>query len=219
MKLFKNREEAGNLIGKYLNKYLEDKEDAIILAIPRGGVPVAYYVAKETGIPFYFVISSKITSPSDPELALGAVDIEGNYVISDFARRIYNQEQLEIFKKMALEKNKEKAKKYGFKDIDLKDKIAIIVDDGVATGYTAIVSSLYAKKKGAKKVILAVPVCPSDAIYRLKDYFNDIICLERIDSPYFAVGMYYEDFHQVEDEEFFDYIEKAKKEKIFLEKE
>jgi predicted phosphoribosyltransferase len=213
---FKNRKEAGELLGKELNKYLtdEEKQNAVILAIPRGGVPVAYYVSKETGIPFNIVITKKITSPAEPEAALGAVAVDGSYIISDYAKRWYSEEKLLKFKETAYQEALKRAKKYGYKDLDLKGKIVIIIDDGVATGYTAMSAGMLAKKKGASKVIIAVPVCPSDSVYRLKEVFDDVICLYRSNNPFFAVGAFYDDFHQVEDDEFFEYIEKAKKENL-----
>lgn len=213
---FKNRKEAGKLLGEELNKHLtdEEKKNAVILAIPRGGVPVAYYVSKETGIPFNIVITKKITSPEEPEAALGAVAVDGSYIISDYAKRWYSEEKLLQFKETAYKEALKRAKKYGYKDIDLKGKTVIIIDDGVATGYTAMSAGMLAKKKNAKKAVIAVPVCPSDSIYRLKEVFDDVICFHRSDSPFFAVGAFYEDFHQVNDNEFFEYIEKAKKENL-----
>ncbi len=213
---FKNREEAGILLGQYIKDELseEEKKDAIILAIPRGGVPVAYYISKETGIPFYIVITKKITNPAEPEAALGAVALDGSYILSEYAKKLYSPELLENFAQQAYEEAQERAKKYGFREIDLTDKTVLIVDDGVATGYTAIAASLYAKNKGAKKVILAVPVCPLDSLPRLAKYFDKVICLYKADVPFFAVGAFYKDFHQVEDREFFNYIAKALEEDL-----
>jgi len=91
----------------------------------------------------------------------------------------------------------------------------IIVDDGVATGYTAIASAGFAKKRGAKRVIVAVPVCPKDVAKRFKDYADEFLCYHRSSEMSFAVGMFYRDFHQLSDEEAFDYIEKAKKGGLF----
>ena len=215
---FKNRKEAGKLLGKELNKYLteEEKQNAVILAIPRGGVPVAYYVSKATGIPFNIVITKKITSPEEPEAALGAVAVDGSYIISDYAKKWYSEEKLQQFKENAYQEALKRAEKYGYKDLNLKGKTAIIIDDGVATGYTAMSAGMLAKKKGAEKVIIAVPVCPSDAVYRLREVFDDVICIHRSNNPFFAVGAFYDDFHQVEDDEFFEYIHKAEKDNLLV---
>ena len=213
---FKNRKEAGELLGVELNKYLteEEKQNAVILAIPRGGVSVAYYVSKATGIPFNIVITKKITSPEEPEAALGAVAVDGSYIISDYAKKWYSEKKLQQFKETAYQEALKRAEKYGYKDLNLKGKTVIIIDDGVATGYTAMSAGMLAKKKGASRVIITVPVCPSDAVYRLREVFDDVICLYTSGTPFFAVGSYYEDFHQVEDDEFFEYIHKAEKDNL-----
>ncbi|WP_457625958.1 phosphoribosyltransferase [Persephonella sp.] len=209
--MFENREEAGELLGEELKKVVEDKENAVILAIPRGGVPVAYRISKKTGIPFGMVVAKKVTFPEDPEAAIGAAAPDGTYILSDYVAESSPRVAAAVEK--AVQEAREKLDKYlGGKESDVEDKTVIIVDDGIATGYTAMVAGMYAKKKGAKKVILAVPVCPSDSISKVKEVFNDIVCYHKVDSLFFAVGAYYRDFHQISDEELLDYLKKAKEE-------
>ena len=219
MYIFENREEAGKLLGRLLSQYIEklglSPDDTIILAIPRGGVPIAYYLSKETGIPFSLVITKKIAMPSNPEAAIGAIAPDGTFMLSSYAYYL-SDTQLEEAKKIALKEAIEKQRKYLKREPDLKDKNVIIVDDGIATGYTAMVAGLYAKNKGARKVILAVPVCPEDSINRVKDIFDEVICYEKVDTPFFAVGAFYRDFHQVSDEEVKEYEEKALREGLFI---
>lgn len=219
MYIFENREEAGKLLGRLLSQYIEklglSPDDTIILAIPRGGVPIAYYISKETGIPFSLVITKKIAMPSNPEAAIGAIAPDGTFMLSSYAYYL-SDTQLEEAKKIALKEAIEKQRKYLKREPDLKDKNVIIVDDGIATGYTAMVAGLYAKNKGARKVILAVPVCPEDSINRVKDIFDEVICYEKVDTPFFAVGAFYRDFHQVSDEEVKEYEEKALREGLFI---
>ncbi len=219
MFIFENREDAGKKLGEYLKENLEylgiDVNNALILAIPRGGVPVAYYVSKETGIPFSLVITKKIAMPSDPEAAIGAIAPDGTYLLSTYAYYI-PEYQLEEAKETALKEALKKKEKYLDKEPQIEGKDVIIVDDGIATGYTAMVAGMYAKNKGAKRVFLAVPVCPEDSIPRVKDIFDDVICLEKVDTPFFAVGAFYRDFHQVEDEELSEIIKKAKEENLFV---
>ena len=219
MYIFENREEAGKLLGRLLSQYIEKLDlspnNTIILAIPRGGVPIAYYISKETGIPFSLVITKKIAMPSNPEAAIGAIAPDGTFMLSSYAYYL-SDSQLEEAKRLALKEAIEKKQKYLKKEPDLKDKNVIIVDDGIATGYTAMVAGMYAKNKGAKNVILAVPVCPEDSINRVKEVFDEIICYEKADTPFFAVGAFYKDFHQVSDEEVREYEEKAQKEGLFL---
>ncbi|ACO03287.1 MAG TPA: phosphoribosyltransferase [Persephonella sp.] len=215
---FRNREEAGKLLAGEIKRNLEKTEDVVILAIPRGGVPVAYYVSKETGIPFHMVVTKKITPPYEPEAAIGAIAPDGTFMISSYA--YLSEKELEEAKKRALEGALEKLKKYSRgEEPYVKDKTVIVVDDGIATGYTAMVAGEYLKKRGAKKVILAVPVCPVDSVERVKKVFDQVICYHKDNTPFFAVGMFYEDFHQVTDDEMFNYIKKAEKEGLLYKKE
>ncbi len=217
MFIFEDREEAGKLLGKYLKEKLDefsiDKNNAILLAIPRGGIPIAYHVSRETSIPFSLVITKKIAMPSDPEAAIGAIAPDGTYLLSTYAYYL-PEYQLQQAKEIALKEAIKKQEKYLEKEPDLEGKDVFIVDDGIATGYTAMVAGMYAKNKGARRVFLAVPVCPEDSIKRVKEVFDEVFCLEKVDTPFFAVGAFYKDFHQVEDEEVQYYLEKAKKENI-----
>ncbi|WP_457622576.1 phosphoribosyltransferase [Persephonella sp.] len=215
---FRNREEAGKLLAEKIKDLVENKEDVIILAIPRGGIPVAYNISRETGIPFYMVVTKKITPPYEPEAAIGAIAPDGTFMISSYA--YLSEEELEKAKKRALEGVLEKLRKYAQGiEPDVKDKTVIVVDDGIATGYTAMVAGEYLKKKGAKKVILAVPVCPVDSIDRVKKVFDQVICYHKDSTPLFAVGMFYEDFHQVTDSEMFNYLKRAEEEGLLYKKE
>ena len=209
--MFRDREEAGKLLADEIKKVIEDKKDTVILAIPRGGVPVAYWVSKKLNIPFSMVVAKKITFPYEPEAAIGAATPDGTYMLADYLSESSYQVKEAIEK--AVKEAKEKLSKYlGGKEPDIKGKTVIIVDDGIATGYTAMVAGKYAKNKGAKKVILAVPVCPSDSIGRASKVFDQVLCYHKVDSLFFAVGAYYQDFHQVSDEELSYYLKKAKEE-------
>ncbi|MDQ7055658.1 MAG: phosphoribosyltransferase family protein [Persephonella sp.] len=115
-----------------------------------------------------------------------------------------------------MEEAKEKMSKYlKGKEPDIKDKTVIIVDDGIATGYTALVAGMYAKNRGASKVILAVPVCPSDSIKKAEEIFDRVICYNKVSSPFFAVGAYYQDFHQISDSELQNYITEAESKGLY----
>ena len=209
--MFRDREEAGKLLTGEIKKVIEDKKETVILAIPRGGVPVAYWISKGLNIPFSMVVAKKITFPYEPEAAIGAAAPDGTYLLADYYSESSHQVKEAIEK--AVKEAKEKLSKYlGGKEPDIKGKTVIIVDDGIATGYTAMVAGKYAKNKGAKKVILAVPVCPSDSIGRASKVFDQVLCYHKVDTLFFAVGAYYQDFHQVSDEELSHYLKKAKEE-------
>jgi predicted phosphoribosyltransferase len=208
MRIFKDREEAGKLLGEFLKSFNFDKENSIILAIPRGGVPVAYQVSKALNIPFSLVIVKKLAPLSEPEAAFGAIAPDGTVYIDEHLMRYMgvSEEELEIVKEKALSEIKRRIKDYlKNKEPDVKGKDVIIVDDGIATGYTAMVAAMYVKKKGANNVYLAVPVCPADSISRVKKVFDDVFCLHPVETPFFAVGSYYQDFHQLTDEEMYKF--------------
>jgi predicted phosphoribosyltransferase len=216
--MFRDREEAGRLLAELLKKYDFDKENTVILAIPRGGVPVAYEVSKKLGIPFSLVITKKLAPLREPEAAFGAIAPDASQVIDEVYMKYMgvSSSELEIVRENAVKEIKNRIIKYlNEKEPSLEGKDVIIIDDGIATGYTAIAAAMYVKNKGAKNVYLAIPVCPTDSIPRVKKYFDDVFCYEKSDSPFFAVGTFYEDFHQVSDQEMFFIIEEAKKNGLF----
>ncbi|TFF84877.1 MAG: phosphoribosyltransferase [Promethearchaeota archaeon] len=217
---YENRKKAGKVLANKIRKEIPKPiKEFIILAIPRGGVPVAFSVAKELDIPFNLVITKKLAHPNNPEVAIGAIAADGTYEINE--RILYygvDQENLDKLKNNALEKVETRIKKYSKgKQLDVKNKNIFVIDDGIATGYTALVAGKYLKNLGAKKVILAIPVCPESSIEKVKKVYDELICPSIIKSYSFAVGSYYDDFHQNTDEELFDFIKKAKKNNLFYE--
>ncbi|NPA51906.1 MAG: phosphoribosyltransferase [Aquificae bacterium] len=209
--MFENREDAGRKLAQLIKKLDLDPEDTVILAIPRGGVPVAFEVSRETKIPFSLVVVKKLTLPHAPESAVGAIAPDGTYVIDKQFFPIVSQGNiLEQMISEAMKEIKKRLEKYLNNKIpDVKDKTVIIIDDGLATGYTALVAGLYARNLGAKGLILAVPVCPADSIQKAKKVFQKVICAEVVNDTFFAVGAYYKDFHQLSDEEMLSYLKLA----------
>jgi predicted phosphoribosyltransferase len=211
--MFKNRKEAGKSLIEKIKAELDDVSNAVILAIPRGGVPVAYVVSKELGIPFHLIITKKLTVPQAPEVAMGAIAPDGSYEIND---RVYNyfnpsRDEFKEVKQRTLDKVKKRIKKYtDLKEPVIEGKKVIIIDDGIATGYTALVAGKHAKNKGAEQVILAVPVCPEDQISKVLKVFDKFLYVYSSSSSRFAVGAFYQDFHQNTDEELKDYMQRAK---------
>lgn len=145
---------------------------------------------------------------SEPEAAFGAIAPDGTIYIDEHLMRYMgvSEEELEIVKEKALSEIKRRIKDFlKNKEPDVNGKDVIIVDDGIATGYTAMVAAMYVKKKGANNVYLAVPVCPADSISKVKKVFDDVFCLHPVETPFFAVGSYYQDFHQLTDEEMYKF--------------
>ncbi len=197
--MFKDRTEAGIQLANKLSYLIQ--EDLVVLAIPRGGLPVAHAVAKALNAPLDVVLTKKIGHPFHKEYAIGAVSLE-NEVLSDTAQisKAYIAEEIETIRK----KLKARHKQY-YKDaepVNLKNKTVIIIDDGIATGNTILVTVALIMKQEPKAIIVAIPVAPPSAIRNLERHPNidDVVCL---DTPmdFRAVGQYYETFEQVSDEE------------------
>ncbi|MFO8017084.1 MAG: phosphoribosyltransferase family protein [Promethearchaeia archaeon] len=213
---FENRTQAGKKLAGALKDHKELIEQSIILAIPRGGVPVAYEVANELNIPFTLIITKKLTSPQNPEVAIGAIAPDGTYKINErtYSFLDISDDRFERIKKEVLTNVKQRVEKYtDRKELNLEEKKVIIIDDGIATGFTSLLAAKYARKRGADKVVLAVPVALSSSITTVKKAYDDVIFI--ISKGAFSIGAYYNDFHQNTDEELFDYIEKAKKKGLY----
>lgn len=201
--MFKNREEAGRLLSEKLKPIVKDKENTVLLAIPRGGVIVAKEVAVALGVALDVITPRKIGAPFNPELALGAVSPDGQVYVNDEivdlvgASKNYVDEEI----KRQLSEAKRRMSLYrGEKPFSVANKEVIIVDDGVATGATMLAAVKSVRASGAKKVVVATPVISPEAYELLKKESDEVISL-LMPSTFYAVGEFYEDFCQVSDEE------------------
>jgi putative phosphoribosyl transferase len=206
--LFKNRESASDKLIPFLKKYQND--DCIVLAIPRGGIPVAYSIAKKYGFPMDVVLTKKIGHPMNPEWAIGAVSLESRVVDRSIGLpEEYIDKETERIRKILNEKYKFYM---GLKQpVELKNKTVIIVDDGVATGNTMKATIELIRKKHPKKIVAAIPVAPPRTASELKLLVDDFICLATPDD-FMAVGQFYFDFGEVTDKEAVDMLKKANEE-------
>jgi predicted phosphoribosyltransferase len=206
--LFKNRESASEKLIPFLKKY-QDK-DCIVLAIPRGGIPVAYSIAKKYHFPMDVVLTKKIGHPMNPEWAIGAVSLESRVIDNTIELpEEYIEKETERIRKLLNEKYKFYV---GQKQpLELKNKIVIIVDDGVATGNTIKATIVLIRKKHPLKIVVAIPVAPPRTAYELKFLVDDFICLATPDD-FIAVGQYYFDFGEVTDQQAVEMLKKANEE-------
>jgi putative phosphoribosyl transferase len=202
MMRFKNRTEAGKQLAAELAEY--KGKDAVVVAIPRGGVVLGYEVAIELKAPLDVVIPRKIGAPGNPEFALGAVTEDGTNVLNEqiveslgvskeYVRRTIEREIAEI-KRRAITYRR------GFEPEPLMGRTVIIVDDGLATGATMKAAAKSMRKRCASKIVVAVPVAPPDTVKELSKDVDKIIC-SVIYEPFYAIGQFYDDFGQVEDDE------------------
>ncbi len=200
--VFSDRKEAGRLLGEFLKGKVS--ESAIVLGIPRGGVVVAKEVAKLLGLPMSVLVVRKLGVPYEPELAFGAVDPDGEVYLdySTVNHFSLDKETIDKVVQQELEKIREREKRFlPPQGLSVEGREVLMVDDGIATGYTLIAGASYLKRKGAKRVIIGVPVCPQESVSRLKAYADEVYCLYQVKEGPFAVGMFYRDFRQVEDQE------------------
>jgi len=210
--IYKNRSDAGKRLARKLAYY--QSQDPLILALPRGGLPVAAEIARALNAPLDLVFVRKLGAPGRPELAMGAV-IDGPkpYVVrnedvlsflplsEEEFKRICDRELAEIERRRALYlKDRSRA--------DPKDRVVIVVDDGVATGATTRAALRAIRKRSPKKLILAVPVAPQGTLATLEGEADKIVCLQSHE-PFYAIGLYYADFHQVSDKEVTDILSKT----------
>lgn len=209
---FKDRHQAGRLLAAELTKY--KNKDAIILAIPRGGLELGIELSKALSLPLDILITKKIGFPGNPEYAIGAVGPGGEYIVnkeeisrSDISESYIRAEVADLKIKIDEKYERYRGNK---KPPELKDKIVIITDDGIATGFTMALSLQIIKKQKPKKIVVAIPVGPPDSIERLKSFADEVICLET-PRMFFAIGQFYEEFNQVSDKEAIGYLKEANK--------
>lgn len=175
----------------------------LILAIPRGAVPMGRALADVLGGELDVALVRKLGAPGNPELAVGAVDETGWTYVADFARSVGADESyLEAEKQAQLEVLRQRRARYtpGRPPLDPAGRVAIVVDDGLATGATMIAALHAARAKSPQHLICAIPVAAPDSLERVRDYADEVVCLQA-PSGFYAVGQFYEDFRQVEDEE------------------
>ena len=202
--LFQDREDAGRQLARALVKYRS--RHPVILALPRGGVPVAAEVAESLEAPLDLILVRKIGTPMQPELAMGAV-VDGEQPVIVRNQDVIDQTGVSdetfnaVCKKELAEIDRRREHYLGNRDrADVQGQVAIIVDDGIATGATTLAAIQALRKREPKELILAVPVAPLDTLQRLHTEVDAIVCL---DTPrdFGAIGYYYRDFRQVSDDE------------------
>ena len=206
--MFDDRTDAGRRLAAAIRDRGIDAD--IVLAIPRGGLPVARPVADELGVPLSVVVARKVGAPMNPELAIGAVAPDGSVWLNDeLLRRLrIDDAYLERAIEEEAEQAAEKERRYlGTDPPDLRGATAVLVDDGVATGSTARACIERLRAAGAERIVLAVPVGPPDSLSRFEREVDDVIALER-PTTFGAVGQYYRSFDQVPDENAVQYLDR-----------
>ncbi len=210
--VFRNREDAGERLAKLLKRYTDS--EGVVYSLPRGGVVLGAKIAKELNIPLDIVLTKKIGHPHNSEYAIGACAEEGEPWCNSKEIRHIDEQWIKDQTERIQEELRRRREEYPAPYISPTDKIAIIVDDGIATGYTIMAAIKVIKEKKPKKIIVAVPVVPSDTARELDKMVDELVCIER---DYFflgAVGAYYDYFPQIQDREVVELLKNSNKQQV-----
>lgn len=202
--MFRDRIQAGEMLAARLKKY--QHQPGIVLAVPRGGVPVAYAVAKELDMPIDIVLTKKIGHPANKEYAIGAASLDDYFIIphEDVSEEYVQKELTAVRTRLA-----EMYKKFmGDRESQhLEGKTVIVIDDGIATGNTLLGTVRVLQKSNPAKIVIGVPVASQSAVELLSQEVDEVIAV-MVPEEFRGVGSFYEDFAQVSDEEVMFYLDK-----------
>jgi putative phosphoribosyl transferase len=208
---FRDRSEAGRVLAEELGRYA-DRDDVVVLALPRGGVPVGYEVAKALRAPLDVFVVRKVGVPGHRELAMGAIATGGVLVIDEDLIRTLGIGQAEIRQAVAAElrelERREAAYRSGRDLPELAGRTVILVDDGLATGSTMRAAALAVRRYRPERVVVAVPVAAAQTCEDFRDDVDEIVCAAT-PRPFHAVGLWYEDFSQTSDDEVRELLARA----------
>ncbi len=204
---FRDRTEAGLLLAEKLRKY--KGKQGVVLAVPRGGVPVAYEVARELELPLELILTKKIGHPMNKEYAIGAASLSDHFVIPhEQVSDEYIQAELGRIRRKLREMY---TTFMGDREPEpLTGKTVIVIDDGIATGNTLMGTIQVLRKSDPGRIIIAVPVASPQAVEKLSKKVDEMVVLFAPEA-FYGVGAFYEDFSQVSDEEVLEYLDKWKK--------
>lgn len=209
---FRDRIHAGQVLSQKLKAYA-GRPDVIVLALPRGGVPVAREVARALHIPLDVFLVRKLGTPGQEELAMGAIASGGIRVLNEevvgsmhLSQRVIDSVTTKEVRELA---RREHLYREGRPPLDVTNNVVILVDDGLATGSTMRAAVAALRQAKAKRIVVAVPVAAAPSCTELREEVDDLICLQSPE-PFYSVGFWYEDFSQTSDEEIREMLELEK---------
>lgn len=200
--MFMDRKDAGRRLAGELAKL--HGERPIVVAVPRGGVIVGAEIARVLEAPLDVVISRKIGSPYNPEVAIGAVSPDGEVMLDHRLMNSFNLEKQDLEKEISTARQELVRRlatyRQGRESLPWKDRTIVLVDDGIATGFTLSATIEYVRRQQPEGIILAVPVAPAEVVEEMKKKVDELVCLIPSEE-FYAVGQFYLDFSQTEDAE------------------
>ena len=200
---YRNREEAGRALADELGRFSR-AEDAVVYGLARGGVPVAAEVSRALGLPLDVIVVRKVGAPGNPELAVGAITSVGGLVVNDRVAGTMGLSRDDISDRADAEAQKlaslEESIRGDHGRIDPRGRTAILVDDGLATGASMAAAVRAVRESGAKQVTVGVPVASEQAVERVRELADDVVCLMAPPS-FAAVGQWYQEFGQTSNDE------------------
>jgi putative phosphoribosyl transferase len=212
--VFEDREEAGRKLAPLL--FHLRPENPVVLALPRGGVEVGYYVARELNAPLDVIVARKLGAPGQEELGIGAIAPGGVRIVDDYAVRYLGitPEKIDQIAQREAEEMERRLRLYrgDRPTLALHDRTVILVDDGLATGVSARAAIRSVQQQDPRRVVLAVPVCAGDTAQSIRDEGVEVLCVNT-PSQFRAVGYWYRDFRQLTDQEVIDLLRRAEMER------
>lgn len=212
MKIFTNREQAGRELARRLHREVNCK-DAIVLALPRGGVPVGYAVAQALRLPLDILVVRKLGVPSQPELAMGAIASGDVVVLNDDIMQMINGSQALVEEVSRIEREellrRERTYRGDLPPLQVAGHTVILVDDGAATGATMRAAVRALQQQHATQVIAALPTASVEAFHLLKQEADQVVCLQ-IPELFYSVGEWYQEFAQTTDQQVMDLLARAR---------
>ena len=210
---FKDRKDAGRILADKLSKYT-NHPNAVVLALPRGGVPVAYEVAQELGLPLDVLIVRKLGVPNHEELAMGAIAsggirflnrsvIESLRILPETLEAVERREALELMRREAIYRGNRSP-------IQVEGRIVILIDDGIATGSTMRVAIQLLRAQHVQKIIVATPAAPPSAKWEIEPLVDGFIAVV-LPPDFYGVGQFYEDFAQMDDDTIYELVQMGSK--------
>jgi putative phosphoribosyl transferase len=209
--IFRNRQQAGQLLASRLEKYA-NREDVIVLGVPRGGVPVAFEVAKALNLPLDIFVLRKLGVPGREELAFGAVGSGGVRVLNPNTVEQFRISDVDIAAVTRAEwqelKRREEIYRGDRSPLEVRGRTVILVDDGIATGSSVLAAIHALRQMRPAAIVVGTPVAPPNTVSRLQHEVNELVCVEMPHS-FYGVGQFYANFSQVSDEEVNELLERA----------